>query len=421
MFTDWKNSWAKNRSMGRHKKAAKGKCGRKSRQKNKGQDLPDLSSFDFTKKKEISNTSAIEEKNMQILANLPRSRYKSDGNEPLMPPQGPGFLLTAEYASDMSDEDDFPFSPDQQKIQQLKELNHNLSPIDDIGLSTLTAVPGFSYGFSSLEESKEFLDFTKMIKEQGYEQTQEYDEDGNLRSVSFTQIRKRKNKKKVKKIRPHVNTPEEPEDEENGSRSKDKASMKKVEVEVNIGITDMSLVDDTEVMKSNQKAPLITCAETDIGKAIESANRELLEKAKERRLNCEDIAKHTAFLAEQRQSLKDHMDALQKKIRIHNSLIKVNGRNLLKHFTIVTSLEKAIFATKRDSIRFNIVLNQFLSSPAYATMLDSFERITKKMPKEEDKDTRLPPEFCDYSNSLSFEDLLEQEKKDLHFDLSKHK
>lgn len=457
--------------MTKPKKSAKSKARHKTNAKNKQkqQQLNKLKSFDFSKSTPISNTAAIEERNEQILANLPKSRYKSDGTieyavkSNCIHTEGPGYVLTAEFASDVSDCDDFPFGADSEKIKQLKELREDLdTPVENLGLASLTAIPGFSCGFNNVQESKEFIEFTQMIKEQGYEQSQEFDDEGNLRSVSFTQVKKKKKKKKKKRKKKSSSLTTKTETETTNemcekhkiehkplpkisetqqkldldmkklrlSSSKESFEDKKsVEVHVNVNIGFDKQPSETQSNSKSQvstKTPYfadqsIKGAETEIGKSIEAANDSLLDKARVSCLNCEDVAKHTAFLAEQRQALKDHMEALQKKIRIHNSLIKVNGRNLLKHFTIVTSLEKAIFATKRDSIRFNIILNQFLSSPAYATMLESFERVTQKMPKNSEKKT-VPSELFDFDyNYSSFEDLLAQEKKSLSFDLKSNK
>lgn len=175
----------------------------------------------------------------------------------------------------------------------------------------------------------------------------------------------------------------------------------------------LSQVQHNRVISDNS----VLGAETEIGRAIETANERLLRRGRDHTLTCDDVAKHTAFLAAQRQALKNHMENLQKRMRVCHSLIRqqagikssgecflslyaysnstllkvsngygsgsgqqVRGRNVTRYLANIAGFEKQIAATKRDSIRFNLILDQFLSSPAYATMLNSFEKVAQRTP-----------------------------------------
>mmetsp|Transcript_8980 Transcript_8980/g.10304 ORF Transcript_8980/g.10304 Transcript_8980/m.10304 type:complete len:292 (-) Transcript_8980:1354-2229(-) len=186
----------------------------------------------------------------------------------------------------------------------------------------------------------------------------------------------------------------------------------------------LSQVQHNRVISDNS----IRGAETDIGRAIENANERLLCRGRDHTLTCDDVAKHTAFLASQRQALKDHMENLQKRMKVFHSLIRqqagfkssasngfgsssgqqVRGRNVNRYLANIASLEKQIAATKRDSIRFNLILDQFLSSPAYATMLNSFEKVAQRTPSGHM--VVGPTEDMMASTNMSFEEMLEQEK-----------
>lgn len=362
-------------------------------------------------------------------------------------------------------------------------------------LRNLQELRSFKEGsLSDLRESKDFRELSELIEAHGFKETKEYDEHGNLKSVTFTnlknagmhsdeeeddfpeefrarsrrwrdRIRDRRKKAITRSSSPSslspssspsssmlensatgenglrldqtIESPEEPMrlKQQGTEMLSGRVAAVAVEVDTNGDCLmssedpiphDLKKVDDIDSKLERTEKKLqrrarseqnITGAETEVGKAIEVANEGLLDRARRQLLNCDDVARHTAFLAEQRQNLKEQMESLQKKLRIHHSLIKANGRNISKHLTAISNLEKLISATKRDSIRFNLILNQFLSSPAYATMLHSFERVAKNSPKADEDGAAYT--FNDvFSNGLdsmamSFEDVLEEEKRNI--------
>lgn len=151
-------------------------------------------------------------------------------------------------------------------------------------------------------------------------------------------------------------------------------------------------------------------AETDIGRETEKKNTLLCTKAAQGNLTMDDLAKHTTFLRGQREALQCRIIQLTKRARLYQSLIKKKktgedmGRAWRWHEDLKTS-EKKLRALRADTVRFNLIVTQVTSSPAYMQMMQHVRNSYMKTPSGKLVQKIVPDE-----NDLSFEELLAQMK-----------
>ena len=117
----------------------------------------------------------------------------------------------------------------------------------------------------------------------------------------------------------------------------------------------------------------VSPALTEIGRATERANAELCAKSESRTLTADHVAFHAAFLTQQREKLVAGADACQKRSKVLAALMgRCRDRSRIARYTAEHGHIKRQFeAIKSDTVRFNLILQQFQKSPAYSKMLDS--------------------------------------------------
>ena len=117
----------------------------------------------------------------------------------------------------------------------------------------------------------------------------------------------------------------------------------------------------------------VSPALTEIGRATERANAELCSKSESRTLTADHVAFHAAFLTQQREKLVIAAEACQKRSKVLAALMgRCRDRSRVARYTAEHGHIKRQFeAIKSDTVRFNLILQQFQKSPAYSKMLDS--------------------------------------------------
>ena len=155
----------------------------------------------------------------------------------------------------------------------------------------------------------------------------------------------------------------------------------------------------------------ISDATTDIGKSIEAANKVLVEKSNAKTLTADDIALHAAFLMEKRDELRMGAEALSKRSKVIAALLgRTTDRNRAERYTREhASVKRAFTNIKSDTIRFNLMLNQFQRSPAYHKMLESVNDVAVWTPSGA---LVVSPDLDGTQDgALSFEEMCAQEKE----------
>lgn len=152
-------------------------------------------------------------------------------------------------------------------------------------------------------------------------------------------------------------------------------------------------------------------AETDIGRETEKRNAALCTKAATGQLTMDDLSHHTLFLQQQGVALQEQTMKLTKHAHLFHSLLKKKktGEDMVRTQrwqAEVANSEKKLKALQRDTVRYNLILAQLTSSPAYVQLMQHVKDTCIKTPSGQ-----LVKKNVEDEEELSFEELLEQAKQ----------